>query len=115
MRCRVDLDTKAFPHRLQIWVHGAPHRRQSREVLQTFRKKLNEAADAAGLEYPIEQPVDLYVLFVDPTTPDLDNSLTALYRAIDGKSLKGKSLLKDDGLIFSVKMSKFYPNGIPNN
>jgi hypothetical protein len=40
----------------------------------------------------------------------LDHLLEAIFMAMDAKSLKGPSIMKDDRHIQSVKISKYYPN-----
>lgn len=99
-----------FPPELTLSVHGAPHRRQEDEVLIEYRKKLVAACLSVGMRIPYEDVVDVNLLMVDPTTPDLDNLLTAFYRAVDAKALEGPSILADDGLIQKITIMKFYPN-----
>lgn len=106
----VQWDKDSFPPILKLSIHGAPHRRQSKEVLQKYRDELYAALVASGIPVPINDVLDLYILFVDPSTPDLDNLLTAFYRAADAKALKGKSIMVDDGLVQKVTVAKFYPN-----
>jgi hypothetical protein len=110
MRIKLTYYSDRFPPLLSMSIFGCPHYRQDMKTFMIFRKKINEAADKAGISYPIDEPIDLWVLFIDPTTPDLANSLMAVYRAMDGKALKGVSLLTDDGLISHVTMMKFYPS-----
>ena len=99
---------------LRLYVHGAPHRRQHREVISRYRKELVEAAKAAKIKIPITTPIAVSVLFIDPTSGDLDNLITALWRAIDGKASSGLTVLSDDELIFSIeRTAKFYPAGNP--
>lgn len=109
MRCIISYKTDRNPPLLEMYIFGAPHRRQHLEVLQKYRDGIIEAAEAAKITYPITEPLDLSVLFIHPVSPDLDNLITALYRAMDGKSLKKVGLLKDDSLIQKVTMAKFYP------
>lgn len=101
--------TDRNPPLLELFIFGAPHRRQHTAVLQKYRDTIIEAAKAAGIKYPIKDQIDLSVLFIHPTSTDLDNLITALYRALDAKSLKKAGLLADDGLIQKVSMAKFYP------
>lgn len=109
MRVIVAYKEDRYPPLLELYIFGAPHRRQHVEVLQKYRDCIIEAAEAAKIKYPITKPLDLSVLFIDPTSCDLDNLITALYRSLDGKALKKLSLLADDGLIQKVTMAKFYP------
>lgn len=104
-------DKKSFPPILRVSVEGSPHRRQPKEILIQYRQALVEAAKKAGMPIPYDDVLDVEILLVNPTTPDLDNSLTAFYRAVDKKALKGPCLLTDDGLIQSIKIAKFYPSG----
>jgi hypothetical protein len=95
---------------LRFYIHDAPHRRQHYRVIDAYRQELVAAAKAAGISIPITKPVALSALFIDPCSCDLDNLITALFRAIDGKTHKGPSILADDSLVYSVeRTSKFYP------
>jgi hypothetical protein len=87
---------------LTVFVHGAPHRRVHREVLKRYREELWKAAQAAGLSQ-ISHQVTLSAMFVDPTGPDLDNLVTALFQALDGKCGRGPALLKDDRQIVYIE------------
>lgn len=101
MRCIVKYD---HPKRLlTIYVHGAPHRRIHREVLKRYREELWKAAQAAQLSAPLSHQVTLSALFIDPTGPDLDNLITALFQALDGKCGKGPTILKDDKQIVFIE------------
>lgn len=111
MKVYMKYDYNQFPPLLKMFVHGCPHYRQDNATFLQFRQAINNSADELGILYPIDEPIDLHVVFVDPTSPDLANCLMALYRAVDGKALKGKSLLTDDGLIQHCSMMKFYPSG----
>ncbi len=100
MRCRVQYDH----HRrlLTVFVHGAPHRRIHRAVLRQYREELWRAAQEAGV-LPLNHQISLSALFVDPTGPDLDNLITALFQALDGKCGRGPALLKDDKQIVYIE------------
>jgi hypothetical protein len=98
---------------LELFLHGAPHTREHRATLQRFREDLYELAarrlaDKVGL--PIDWPLDLKVVYSNPNSPDLDHLITATFQALDGKSLKGPSILSDDRYIQKVTMSKYYAN-----
>lgn len=96
---------------LRMYVHGAPHRRQHVAVIQKYREEIVAAAKAAGIHVPITYSVALWVLFVDPCSPDYDNLLAATYQALDGSTLKGPALLSDDGLIEVVeRLARYFPN-----
>jgi hypothetical protein len=110
MKIIMELDRNKWPNVLKISAHDAPHRRQDKASFQIYRNELVAAGQKIGIVLPIDDVIDLEILFVRPASPDLDNMLTAFYRAVDGKALKGPSLLTDDGLIQKVTMSKFYPS-----
>ena len=101
------------PPLLQLWVHDAPHRRMHRGTLQAFRKVIYEAVKrtSIGGELPIQHPIDLDVLFVNPASPDLGNAYLALEMALDDKTLTKPGIVADDSLIQAVKMSKYFPQG----
>lgn len=94
--------------RLRLYVHGAPHYRQCRkhpEVLEQYRRELVKAANAAGVALPIVEPIDLYVLFIDPCSPDSGNLHLALTAAMDGR------VLADDSLVAWISgMGCYFPN-----
>ena len=105
MRCIVEpLKTDQSPPTLRVFVHGAPHRRMHRAVLQQYRRELWAAAKAAGLRMPIRHNVELTVTFINPCGPDLGNIYLALEQALDGKCGKGPTVLADDRLIVYTKM-----------
>lgn len=81
---------------MTFFIHHAPHRRVHRKVLGQYREMLWRAAAAAGIACPIRHVIGISVLFVDPTGPDLDNLITALFQALDGKTGKGPTILADD-------------------
>ena len=110
MRCIVEYHPSTHPPLLRLYIHGAPHRRQHIATIARYRGELVAAGWAAGLELPIAHPIDLRVTFINPCSPDLDNLITALFRAMDGTSHARPTLLSDDGLVENVSMGKFYPN-----
>lgn len=88
---------------LRFNIHGAPHRRMLDKypiLTREYRKQLLHACEQAGIKTPIKCPIKLSAHFVDPTAPDLDNLLVALFRALDGRSRHG--VLADDELIHSL-------------
>ena len=111
MRVVVDYFGGRHPPLLQLAIHDAPHRRMHLVTIQTFRGIIYEAMVKAGIPMPIPHPIDLSVLFVNPSSTDLGNSYLALERALDGKTLKKPFILEDDSLISKVIMSKYYPQG----
>lgn len=80
-------------------------------TIQEFRRIVHKAMDVCGIKMPITHPIDLSVLFVNPSSPDLGNIYLALERAMDGKTMKKPFILEDDSLISKVTMSKYYPQG----
>lgn len=107
MQVRLDYDHKR--RLLTVNVRGAPHRRIHRKVLEQYREKIWEAAQQAGLSQMSHQ-ISLSALFIDPTGPDLDNLVTALFQALDGKTGKGPTLLKDDRqIVFLEKIGIMFP------
>lgn len=111
MKIIASLDTAPHPPMLKLSVHDAPHRRMHHKVIQQYREFLVAACMRAGIAMPIEDVIDLNVIFVNPASPDNDNLLTALYQAMDGKTLKGPSVLVDDSLIDAVHIRKLWPQG----
>lgn len=107
---RVIIDRIEQPHMplLRMFIHGAPHRRQHRAIIKQYREILRAAFHEAGLQTPYAGLIDISLLFINPTSPDYDNLLTALFQALDGKTL-GKGVLKDDNQIYTIhKMAKLY-------
>lgn len=104
MRCIAEYREQMHPPLLTLYIHDAPHRRMHIRVLKQYRQIIYTACDAIRLQMPIDNPIDLSVYFVDPSSPDLDNLLTALYQALDDNYI-----LVDDGLIQRVTMMKLFP------
>jgi Holliday junction resolvase RusA-like endonuclease len=100
------------PPLVRLFIQGAPHRRMHPAVIRELRHQVWWELWQKGVSLPIAHPVDLEVTFLDPTSPDLDNLLMALYRALDGSRLKERDrlVLMDDGLVQKVTMSKVYVN-----
>lgn len=95
---------------LRLYIHQALHRRQHYHAIAAYRDELVAAAKAANIHIPIKVPIAVSILFINPLSPDLDNLITALWRAMDGTSHRKPTVLKDDGLIFSIeRTSKYYP------
>jgi hypothetical protein len=100
------------PPLLQLFIHDAPHRRMHIKVIQQYRKVLYEAVKIAclGCKLPIAHPIDLDVLFVNSSTPDLGNAYLALEQALDNTTLTKPGIVADDSLIQRVVMAKFNPS-----
>lgn len=102
MRIVAKLDGSKMPALLHLSVWDAPHRRECERkhglrVIADYRKSILAAFDKAKIRYPIDTTVDLWIVFINPTSPDYDNLLTPLYRALDGATGKGPAPLVDDG------------------
>lgn len=109
MKIIAKFDESCYPPLLSLSIFDAPHRRAHRRVIEQYREFLFVAFEAAGIATPIKSEIDLYVFFVNPTSTDNDNLLTALFRAMDGKALHGPGLIVDDGLIEDTRIRKFWP------
>ena len=97
-------DDEPLP-RLRLYIHGAPHYRQHYKVIQRYRQAFVEAFKSSGITIPITVPIDLWVLFIDPTSPDHYNLALAMSRVMD------KVILADDSLIaWTSGMGAYYPN-----
>ena len=106
-------DEYAHPPLLTMHIHGCPHKRQDRHVLQQFREDMYRAATrgiAAQVDLPIDHPIDLYAFLTNPASPDLDHLTEAIFMALDQKTLKGPAVMKDDRHIQSMTVKKYYPN-----
>ena len=109
MRVIAKIDGKTIPATFHLIVHGAPHRRMHVRMIQQYREEIRRACDAAGIQTPIDTTVDLSVLFIDPTSPDYDNLLTALYQAMDGATLKPPGILTDDSKVGTIRrLAKYF-------
>ena len=96
---------------LDLSIHGAPHNRQHRSVLQKYREELYSIAKMKlAVALPIEWPIFVKVLFVNPNSPDTDHLYMAMCQALDAKTLKGPSILADDRWIQGALVNIFYPH-----
>lgn len=111
MKIIVELKGDQHPPLLALYIHNAPHRRMNRAIIFDFRKRLVAVFKEAGIALPIDYPIDLSVLFTDPSSPDLGNLFLALEMALDGKNAPDEmKILADDDLIQAVYMTKFFPH-----
>lgn len=99
------------PPLLQLTIHDAPHRRMHIKVIQQYRKFLYEAVrhTSIGNRLPIDHEIDLDVLFISPSTPDLGNAYLALEQALDNTTLTKPGVVIDDSLVQKVTMAKWFP------
>ena len=94
---------------IRLYVHDAPHYRMHVKVLQQYRVALYKAIKKTGLRMPYEGPIELSIVFVNPTSPDLANSYLATERCFDGKAMQPPYILVDDSQIQVVRhLSKMY-------
>lgn len=111
MRILVEYIPTMHPPLLRLSIFDAPHRRMHDRVIQQFRQVIFDACVAKGVPVPIEHPIDLSIIFINPSSPDLGNLYLALERALDGGTWSKKNaVLIDDSLVSKVTMSKFFPN-----
>ena len=103
MRVIAQYKTDQVTPLLQFYIHGAPHRRIHQAVLKQYRKAIWEAGKEAKIPAPIKHHVELSCLFINPTSPDIDNLVTSLFQALDGKCGNGPTLLADDRQIVLLK------------
>ena len=109
MRTVVSLDTKAFPPVLSFSMFGSPHRRMHISAIVALRRDLHDACVRADIRTPIDYPIDLRLIFVDPSSPDFGNIYLAFEQAIDGATLdKRYAIVEDDALVSSVHMMKIF-------
>jgi hypothetical protein len=88
---------------MSFTIHSAPHRRVHRAVLRKYREELWRAANVAGIHCQLKHQIGVSILFIDPTSPDFDNLITALWQALDGKCGKPPTILSDDRQIVFIK------------
>lgn len=103
MRVIAEYDQKQATPLLRFYIHGAPHRRIHQAVLRQYRKAIWEAGREAKIPAPLKVNIELSALFINPTSPDLDNLVTALSQALDGKCGGGPTILVDDRQIVLLK------------
>jgi hypothetical protein len=107
-----DLVPGTMMTRLGISVHDAPHRRmleEYRAMLRDYRFHLVAACRKVGIPVPIGEPIEVHVLFVNPTSPDLGNLYLALENAMDG------AVVLDDSLIQKQSSEKMYVGDVVEN
>lgn len=111
MKIIVKYFPEQHPPLLKLSVFDAPHRRMHHAVIVQYRQSLYDACKAAGVAMPIEHPIDLHVMFVEPSSPDNGNLYLALEQALDGGTMsKHNAVLVDDGLISETRISKYFPH-----
>lgn len=105
MRAIIEYDSKSSPPKMRMFLHGAPHRRMHKAVLQKYRKDLWREAKKIDIPMPIQDYTELKVTFIDPCSCDLGNLYLALEQALDGKCGKGPTIFTDDRLICRLEAS----------
>lgn len=113
MRVIAKMEMRQATPLLSLIVHGAPHRRVHVATIRQYREELRKACTAAGIATPINHEVDLWLMFIDPCSPDYDNLLVALYQAMDCSTLNGTGktpgILKDDSNVGVIRyLAKMY-------
>lgn len=101
----------AHPPVLSLYIHDAPHRRMHQRVIERYRGDLRLALTKIGIADVIEHQIELWVLFVNPSSPDLGNLYLALEQAMDDKTLSeaGPGIVRDDSLIVEQSTRILYP------
>jgi hypothetical protein len=99
----------AEPPVLTLYIHDAPHRRMHIRVIEQYRIDLRRALSKIGIVEVIEHQIELWVLFVNPSSPDLGNLYLALEQAMDDKTLTGPGIIRDDSLIVEQSTRILYP------
>lgn len=97
---------------LNLYIIGAPHRRQDTTTISRYREVLRRAFLRADILPPIREAIDIAGYFINPTSTDMDNLICALFRALDKYAPKGHNigLMRDDSLIQRVNMAKMEIN-----
>jgi len=94
---------------IRLYIHSAPHRRMHLETIQRYRVALHAAIKKTGLRMPYAGPIELAIVYINPTSCDLGNLYLCLERCLDGKAMKPPYILEDDSQIQVVRhMSKMY-------
>lgn len=92
---------------LSLYIHDAPHRRMHIKTIQQYRVSIKQALAKIGITEVIDYPIELYILFIAPASPDLGNCYLALEQALDNSTLTKPGIVIDDSLIQKVTMAKF--------
>lgn len=114
MRIIAEFDRARDIPKLSLWIHDAPHRRMHVKVIQAYRVALRTALAKIGVDIPIAHAIDLDVLFVNPSSPDLGNLYLALEQAMDHTTLSKPGIVADDSLIVRQRTAKFYNVPVPS-
>jgi Holliday junction resolvase RusA-like endonuclease len=84
-----------------------------RKVLQQYREYLHKAIAKTGLRMPYLGPIELSIVYVNPTSPDIGNLYSCTERCFDGKALDPPYILADDSQIQVLHhVSKMYTGGV---
>jgi hypothetical protein len=109
MKIIADYDQTMFPPLLRLYIHDAPHRRMHIKVIQQYRVVIRAAMAKIGIKDLIKDQIALWVLFVNPSSPDLGNLYLALEQAMDDKTLKKPGIIADDSLIVEQSTRVLFP------
>lgn len=98
------------PPKLTLVIHDAPHRRMHVKVIEQYRMALRAALAKIGIVGVIEHQIEVWVLFINPSSPDLGNLYLALEQAMDDATLTKPGIIRDDALIVE-QSSRIWFNG----
>lgn len=109
MKIIADYDRTVHPPLLRLYIHDAPHRRMHIKVIQQYRVALRAAMQKIGIKNVIMNQIALWVLFVNPSSPDLGNLYLALEQALDHTTLTKPGIVMDDSLIVEQSTRILFP------
>ena len=99
---------EAEPPLLMFFIHDAPHRRMHIKVIEQYRNELRKAVAKVGITSVIDYQIEVYVLFINPSSPDLGNLYLAFEQAMDDMTLTKPGIIKDDSLIVGQETKIFF-------
>jgi hypothetical protein len=73
---------------MRLHIHDAPNRALHRQTIRQYREIIRAAVEKVGFGTPYGGPIELKVVFVNPSSTDLGNLYLALEQALDGKALR---------------------------
>jgi hypothetical protein len=108
MKIIVNHAATADPPLFSFFIHDAPHRRMHIKVIEQYRIELRKALAKIGITRLIEHPIEVWILFVNPSSPDLGNLYLAFEQAMDDKTLTKPGIVADDSLIVGQETKIFF-------
>jgi hypothetical protein len=109
MKIIADYEEDEYPPLLRLYIHDAPHRRMHIRVIQQYRVALRAAMAKIDIACPIKNQIELWVLFINPSSPDLGNLYLALEQAMDHTTLTKPGIVMDDSLIVEQSTRILFP------